>query len=101
MRFCPLGTAELRQLWTSKDAVTVVPFLLTRAQGHSEQPCSRIFDVLIFVLSRSGLHREQTAPVNVCEVTVRKLVSALRIHTVPLVDSEIPFPNFRRIRADG
>jgi len=59
------------------------------------------FDFGVAVLPSSGSHGEQTAAVNVLEIAIGKFVSALRIHTVPLVDSEIPFPNFRRIRADG
>src|SRR5439155_16116119 len=76
-------------------------FSPTPAQGHFDQPCSRIFNVVIFVLSRSGFHREQTAPVNVCEITVRKLVSALRIHSVTFVHAEMPLRVFgKAVRAD-
>src|SRR5437773_5155679 len=76
-------------------------FSPTPALGHSDQPCSRIFNVVIFVLSRSGFHREQTAPVNVCEITVRKLVSAFRIHSVTFVHPEMPLRVFgKAVRAD-
>src|SRR6266567_2188463 len=76
-------------------------FSPTPAQGHSDQPCSRIFNVVIFVLSRSGFHREQTAPVNVCEITVRKRVSALRIHSVTFVHAEMPLRVFGKpVHAD-
>ncbi len=56
---------------------------------------------MIFVLSRSGFHREQTAPVNIFEITVRELVSALRIHSVTFVHAEMPLRVFgETVRAD-
>jgi hypothetical protein len=71
------------------------------AQAHSEQQCSRIFNVVIFVLTRSGFHREEAAPVNVCEITVRKLVPALRIHSVTFVHAEMPLRVLgKSVRAD-
>ncbi len=85
--------AELQRVSAVTKVLTVV-FSPTRAQGHSDQPCNRIFNVVIFVLSRSGFHREETAPVNVCEITVRKLVSALRIDSVPFVHAEMPLRVF-------
>ncbi len=72
-----------------------------RAQSHSDQQCSRIFNVVIFVLSRSGFHREEATPVNVCEVTVRKLVSAFRIHSVTFVHAKMPLRVLgKAVRAD-
>jgi hypothetical protein len=76
-------------------------FFTNAVQSHSHQPCRRIFNVVIFVLSRSGFYREQTAPVNVCEITVRKLVSALRIQSVTFVHAEMPLRVFgKAMRAD-
>src|SRR5437763_12758316 len=66
----------------------------TLARGHSDQPCSGIFNVMIFVFSRSGFHREQPAPVNVREIAVWKFVSALRVHTVTFVHTEMPLRIF-------
>src|SRR4029077_3365375 len=56
--------------------------------------CSRIFNIVIFVLSRPGFHREETAPVSVCEITIRELVSALCIHSVTFVHAEMPLRVF-------
>jgi hypothetical protein len=71
------------------------------AQGHSEQPCGRVFNGVIFVLSRPGFHREKTAPVNVREITVRELVSALRIQSVTFVHTEMPLRVFGKpVHAD-
>src|SRR5262249_51233836 len=67
-------------------------FLFTTArQGHSDQPCSRIFNVVIFVLSRSGFHREQTAPVNIFEIAIGKSVPPLGIVREKTVDTQMPF----------
>ena len=49
-----------------------------------------VFDFRVSILLGSGFHREQTAPVNICEITVRKLVSALRIHSVTFIHAEMP-----------
>ena len=93
--------AELQRLSAVIKRHYSYSFSSTPAQGHSEQLCSRIFNVVIFVLSRSSFHREQTAPVNVCKITTGKLVSALRIHSVTFVHAEMPLRVFgKAVRAD-
>ena len=49
-----------------------------------------VFDFSVPILLRSGFHRKQTASVNVHEISVRKLVSALRIHRVTFVNTQMP-----------
>ena len=49
---------------------------------------------MIFVLSRSGFHRDETTSVNVREITVREFISALRIRGVTIVHAEMPLRVF-------
>jgi hypothetical protein len=49
-----------------------------------------IFDFGVAVLASSASCREKPAAVNIFEIAIREFVSALRIRTVPLVDSEMP-----------
>jgi hypothetical protein len=59
------------------------------------------FDIGIAVLTGSGLHCKQTAAVNIFEIAVRTLVSALRIQSETFVHGEMPLRVFgKAVRAD-